>query len=112
MKKQRASYTATCPMCLSQHDFSSRKAADDAWREWRAPGALLSKIAWQINPENPIAAAEAMPEIWRLINEALPYLKREVQVRESEGLVGYIKPMRQFADQIERIIRKATKGVE
>jgi len=30
-----------------------------------------TNAAKEINPENPIAAAEAMPEIWRLLSEAV-----------------------------------------
>jgi len=111
MKKQKASYTATCPMCLAEHDFNSRKAVEAAWREWRAPGVLLSKIAWQINPENPIAAAEAALDMWRLINEALPVIKAAADRRtdgvEENGV--YLNQMRKLKDEIERVIRKATK---
>jgi hypothetical protein len=113
MKRQKASYTATCPTCRHEHDFKSRREAESSLRYWRAIGALLSKIAWQINPENPIAAAEAMPLLWKVLNDALPIIEEEAE-RRAEGMTGkqkgpYWNEMRELAGQIERVIRKATK---
>src|SRR5262245_31008369 len=109
MKRPKASYTATCPICLAEHDFNSRKEVDAAWREWRAPGALLAKIAWQINPDNPAAAAEAMPEMWRLLNAAWPIIETVAQ----KGFFARTEPlwseMTELSRKIERVIQKATK---
>lgn len=32
--REGESYTALCPTCFYEHDATSKKAADDLWRNW------------------------------------------------------------------------------
>lgn len=70
--------------------------------------------AQEINPSNQIAAAEAMPEIWQLLNAALPIIEAEADRRDDVGQYAsavegsYWREMRELADRIEALIRKAT----
>lgn len=78
--------------------------------------ADLIVAAWnacvEINPDNPQAAAEAMPEIFRLICHAQAFIEEEAEMREYSGLEPYIRSARDLADRIEAVIRKATAREE
>ena len=69
------------------------------------------KACRQINPENPIAAAQAISELWRLINDAHPAIEDEAERRE-QAFFGQIEPywreMRELVNRIEALISKAT----
>lgn len=81
--------------------------------------AAAVNAAREINLENPLAAAEAMPEIWRLINDAFPIIEEEAERREfakpsaeylaqsSDQEKEYHGEMRELADRIEALITKA-----
>src|SRR5262245_32217718 len=78
--------------------------------------ARLLAAAWnacaEINPENPIAAAEAMPEIWRALNDALPIIEAEADQRDDAGQYekscegSYWREMRDLAERIDVILLK------
>jgi glutathionylspermidine synthase len=74
--------------------------------------AAAVNAAKEINAENPKAAVEALVELWRLLNDALPIIEAEAD-RRDDAFFGQIEPywseMRELKDQIERVIRKATK---
>lgn len=69
-----------------------------------------------IHPTNPIAAAEAIPEIWRLLNEVYIPVVAEAEGREEamvDGNAGpYFSEMRDLANRIEAVIRKATQKAD
>jgi len=68
------------------------------------------KACRKINPENPIAAAQAISELWQLINDATPAIEAEAERRE-QAFFGQIEPywteMRDLAERIEALILKA-----
>lgn len=69
--------------------------------------------AREINPSNPIAAAAAMPEIFRLLNDALPIIQAEAERRDaalSTWRSDYYDEMHGLADRIAVSIRSAREG--
>ena len=66
----------------------------------------------EINGENPMAAAQAISEMWQFINDAKPAIEAEAENRAA-ALFGhseyYYRQTRELVDRLEALISKAMR---
>jgi len=80
-------------------------------------GMTIEEATQAINAENPDAVIETIPEMWQLLNDALPIIEAEADQRDgamrgpsaqNDECEPYWTEMRDLADRIEALIFKAT----